>query len=90
MALVICENDEKCKSLLNDTPACLKIMVHIKPLTNATIELAKSKGITTLSFEYVENLGAQNKHKPTVGYCEYKIIIIKFRALTNSVFSRVI
>jgi hypothetical protein len=28
--------------------------------------LAKSKGITTMSFEYVENLGAQNKHKPTV------------------------
>jgi long-chain acyl-CoA synthetase len=41
-------------------------MVHIKPISNATVELAKSKGITTLSFEYVENLGAQNKHKPTV------------------------
>jgi long-chain acyl-CoA synthetase len=66
MSLVICENEEKCKSLLTDTPACLKIMVHIKSISNATVELAKSKGITTLSFEYVENLGAQNKHKPTV------------------------
>ncbi|XP_046631194.1 long-chain-fatty-acid--CoA ligase 1-like isoform X2 [Daphnia pulicaria] len=65
MSLVICENEEKCKSLLTDTPVCLKIMVHIKPISNATVELAKSKGITTLSFEYVENLGAQNKHKPT-------------------------
>jgi long-chain acyl-CoA synthetase len=67
MSLVICENDEKCKSLLNDTPTCLRIMVHIKPLSNETIELAKRKGITILSFEYVERLGAQHEYKPTVG-----------------------
>jgi long-chain acyl-CoA synthetase len=66
MSLVICENDEKCKSLLNDVPTCLKMMVHMKPISNETIELAKTKGINILSFEHVERLGAQHKHKPTV------------------------
>lgn len=66
MPLVICENDEKCRSLLKDTPACLKHLVHIKPLSNETIELAKQNGINTLSFHEVETLGNEYKFKPVV------------------------
>ncbi|KZS19375.1 Long-chain-fatty-acid--CoA ligase 5 [Daphnia magna] len=64
MPLVICENDEKCRSLLKDIPACLKHLVHIKPLSNETIELAKRNGINTLSFHEVETLGNEYKFKP--------------------------
>ena len=66
MALVICENDEKCKSLLNDPPPCLKQLIHIKAISKDTIEMAKRKGITTLSFEHVERLGAEKKNRPLV------------------------
>lgn len=66
MALVICENDDKCKSLLNDPPACLKTLIHIKPISKDTVELAKRKGIATMSFEQVERLGAEKKNRPVV------------------------
>jgi len=66
MSLVICDNEDKCKSLLNNAPPCLKQLVHIKPISKETVELAKRKGINTLSFDYVEKLGAEKKHRPVV------------------------
>jgi hypothetical protein len=66
MSLVICDNEDKCKSLLNNSPPCLKQLVHMKPISQETIELAKRKGINTLSFDYVEKLGAEKKHRPVV------------------------
>lgn len=64
MSLVICDNEDKCKSLLNNSPSCLKQLVHIKPISKETTELAKRKGINMLSFEYVEKLGAEKKNRP--------------------------
>lgn len=66
MSLVICDNEDKCKSLLNNSPSCLKQLVHIKPISKETSELAKRKGINMLSFEYVEKLGAEKKNRPVV------------------------
>lgn len=66
MSTVICENDDKCKSLLNDPPPCLKQLIHIKSITKETAELAKRKNIATFSFEQVERLGAEKKNVPMV------------------------
>lgn len=66
MTTVICENEDKIKSLLNETPSCLKQLIHIKPISSETVELAKRKGINTYSFEHVERLGAEKKNRPLV------------------------
>lgn len=66
MSVVICENDEKCKSLLNNPPACLKQLIHIKPISKETVELAKRLNINTLSFELVEKFGVERKYNPVV------------------------
>ncbi|KZS19374.1 Long-chain-fatty-acid--CoA ligase 5 [Daphnia magna] len=64
ISVVICENDEKCKSLLNNPPACLKQLIHIKPISKETVELAKRLNINTLSFELVEKFGVERKYNP--------------------------
>ncbi|XP_046631197.1 long-chain-fatty-acid--CoA ligase 5-like [Daphnia pulicaria] len=64
MSLVICDNEEKCKLLLNKPPDCLKQLVHIKPISKETVELAKRKNINILSFECVQRIGAERKHTP--------------------------
>lgn len=61
--LVICDSDDKCVSLLNDPPACLKTLVHIKRVSNTTMELAKRKGIEMISLERVEKIGASSPQK---------------------------
>lgn len=66
ISVVICENDEKCKSLLNNPPACLKQLIHIKPISKETVELAKRLNINTLSFELVEKFGVERKYNPVV------------------------
>jgi long-chain acyl-CoA synthetase len=66
MSLVICDNEEKCKLLLNKPPDCLKQLVHIKPISKETVELAKRKNINILSFECVQRIGAERKHTPMV------------------------
>ena len=66
MTTVICENDDKCKSLLNEPPPCLRQLVHIKPISKETTELAQRKNIRTLSFDEVERLGAERKSPPVV------------------------
>lgn len=63
MSLVICENDDKVKLLLNEPPACLRILIHVRPISKDTAALAKSRGIQTWSFESVEKLGAEKKNK---------------------------
>lgn len=85
MSLVICDNEDKCKSLLNNSPSCLKQLVHIKPISKETTELAKRKGINMLSFEYVEKLGAEKKNRPVVcRVCNnMRVILRKLRALTG-------
>jgi len=65
MTTVICENDDKCKSLLNNSiPSCLKQLVHIKAVSKETVELAHRKGLQLFSFEQVEKLGAEKKNRP--------------------------
>ncbi len=66
MSTVICENDDKCKSLLNDAPSCVRQLVHIKPVSKETLELAQRKNIRLYSFEEVERIGAEKKNKPVV------------------------
>jgi hypothetical protein len=66
MSLVICDNEDKCKLLLNKPPDCLKQLVHIKPISKETIESAKRKNINILSFECVQRIGAERKHIPMV------------------------
>lgn len=66
MSVVICENDEKAKSLLNNPPACLKQLIHIKPISKETIDLAKRLNINTLSFSLVERFGVERKYNPMV------------------------
>ena len=77
MSTVICGNDDKCKSLLNNNvPSCLKQLVHIKPVSRETQELAKRKGLLLFSFEQVEKLGAEKKNRPVV--CYFALFIISF------------
>lgn len=66
MELVICENDDKVKQLLNEPPPCLKILVHIKPISKDAAALAQSRGIKTCKFEDVEKLGAEKKNRMVV------------------------
>lgn len=66
MSLVICDNEDKCKLLLNKPPDCLKQLVHIQPISKETVELAKRKNINILSFECVQRIGAKRKHTPMV------------------------
>lgn len=66
MTTVICESDDKCKSLLNEPPACLRQLIHIKPISKETIEMAQRRNIRTFSFDEVERLGAEKKHVPVV------------------------
>lgn len=63
---MICDSDDKCVSLLNDPPACLKTLVHIKRVSNTTMELAKRKGIEMISLERVEKIGASSPQKEFV------------------------
>lgn len=77
MSTVICENDEKCKSLLNNNvPSCLKQLVHIKPVSKETQELAQRKGLLLFSFEQVEKLGAEKKNRPVV--CYFVVLLLLF------------
>lgn len=63
IALVVCENDAKCLSLLKDPSPCLKVLVYLKPVLPTTVELANQKGIKLISFEQVEKLGAGKAFK---------------------------
>jgi len=63
MELVLCENDAKCISLLNDPSPFLKQLICIKPVSSSTVELASKKGIKVWSLEEVEQLGATTAHK---------------------------
>lgn len=66
MTTVICENDDKCKSLLNDIPSCVRQLIHIKPVSKETSEIAQRKNIRLVSFDEVERLGAEKKNRPVV------------------------
>ena len=72
MELVVCENDAKCISLLNDPSPFLKQLICIKPISSSTIELASKKGIKVWSLEEVEQLGATTAHKELVGSFQFK------------------
>lgn len=66
MTTVICETDEKCKSILNDPSTCLKQLIYIKPISAGTVRMAQDRGIRVFSFEEIEKLGAEKKNRPYV------------------------
>jgi len=64
MTTVICETDEKCRSILNDPSHCLKHIIHIKPISCGTMQMAEDRGLRVYSFEDIEKLGAEKKNRP--------------------------
>ncbi|XP_001607778.2 long-chain-fatty-acid--CoA ligase 1 [Nasonia vitripennis] len=62
ITLVVVEDEKKCNLILDKAPRCLRKLVVINPVKSSTMQRAKSRGITVVSFEDVERLGAQKNH----------------------------
>ncbi|XP_058810424.1 long-chain-fatty-acid--CoA ligase 5 [Phymastichus coffea] len=62
IAVVICYDDKKCNLLLDKAPRCLRKLVVIKEIKQATQQRAKNRGIELLRFEDVEKLGSLSNY----------------------------